>query len=189
MRCTATGWSVASMLYLMLTLLFFRGPLLFVSPEPKHTVPIFFCPSLSQHSAPPLPFFGRPNKRQGASQIYHRLLHPYLDKYEGDIDNGLEEMRAGATRRIQSLGASAASEIAKAVSRQGSSAVRSSGRGLSYTPRRFDERLTTTVLSPTRGAVVDDVMMPRCNLCGAVSKRVPVAAQRRWCSAAKKLRG
>eukprot|EP00903_Cladosiphon_okamuranus_P008639 g8283.t1 len=61
-------------------------------------------------------------KYQGASQIYQRLLHPYLDKYEGDIDNGLEEMRAGATRRLQSLGASAASEIAKAVSRQGSSA-------------------------------------------------------------------
>lgn len=62
-------------------------------------------------------------KRQGASQIYRRLLHPYLDKYEGNIDNGLEEMRAGATRRLHSLGASAASEIAKAVSRQGSSAV------------------------------------------------------------------
>ncbi|CAN0140198.1 unnamed protein product [Hapterophycus canaliculatus] len=59
---------------------------------------------------------------QGASQIYRKLLHPYLDKYEGDIDNGLEEMRAGASRRIQSLGASAATEIAKAVSRQGSSA-------------------------------------------------------------------
>lgn len=61
---------------------------------------------------------------QGASQIYRRLLHPYLDKYEGDIDHGLEEMRAGATRKIQSLGASAASEIAKAVTRQGSTAVR-----------------------------------------------------------------
>ncbi|CAN0539495.1 unnamed protein product [Ectocarpus sp. 12 AP-2014] len=60
---------------------------------------------------------------QGASQIYRRLLHPYLDMYEDNIDNGLEEMRAGATRRIQSLGASAATEIAKAVSKQGSTAV------------------------------------------------------------------
>lgn len=76
---------------------------------------------------PPLPLCGS-TKRQGASQIYHRLLHPYLDKYEGNIDNGLEEMRAGASRRLHSLGASAASEIAKAVSRQGSSAV-----GPSYT--------------------------------------------------------
>ncbi|CAM9347017.1 unnamed protein product [Ectocarpus fasciculatus] len=58
----------------------------------------------------------------GASQIYRRLLHPYLDKYEEDIDTGLEEMRAGATRRIQSLGASAATEIAKAVTKQGSTA-------------------------------------------------------------------
>ncbi|CAM9331498.1 unnamed protein product [Ectocarpus sp. 4 AP-2014] len=58
----------------------------------------------------------------GASQIYRRLLHPYLDKYEDNIDNGLEEMRAGATRRIQSLGASAATEIAKAVTKQGSTA-------------------------------------------------------------------
>ncbi|CAM9828067.1 unnamed protein product [Ectocarpus sp. 12 AP-2014] len=55
-------------------------------------------------------------------QIYRRLLHPYLDMYEDNIDNGLEEMRAGATRRIQSLGASAATEIAKAVSKQGSTA-------------------------------------------------------------------
>lgn len=68
--------------------------------------------------------FNQNYKTQGASQIYRRLLHPYLDKYEGDIDHGLEEMRAGATRRIQSLGASAASEIAKAVTRQGSTAVR-----------------------------------------------------------------
>lgn len=62
-------------------------------------------------------------KKQGASQIYRRVLHPYLDKYEGEIDHGLEEMRAGATRKIQSLGVSAASEIAKAVTRQGSTAV------------------------------------------------------------------
>ncbi|CAM9659130.1 unnamed protein product [Ascophyllum nodosum] len=59
---------------------------------------------------------------QGASQIYQRFLHPYLEQYEGDIDTGLEEMRIQATRRIQSLGASAATEIAKAVKRQGFSA-------------------------------------------------------------------
>ena len=61
---------------------------------------------------------------QGASQIYHRLLHPYLEQYEGEIDNGLEGMRIGASRRIQTLGASAATEIAKAVTKQGTSAVR-----------------------------------------------------------------
>eukprot|EP00904_Undaria_pinnatifida_P013004 jgi/Undpi1/8834/HiC_scaffold_25.g11296.m1 len=59
---------------------------------------------------------------QGASQIYHRLLHPYLEQYEGEIDNGLEGMRIGASRRIQTLGASAATEIAKAVTKQGTSA-------------------------------------------------------------------
>lgn len=66
---------------------------------------------------------------QGASQIYRRLLHPYLDRYEINIDSGLEEMRAGATRRIQSLGASAASEIARAVTKQGLTAVGVAFRG------------------------------------------------------------
>lgn len=61
---------------------------------------------------------------QGARQIYHRVIYPYLVHYEGDIDNGLEGMRVEATRRIQSLGASAATEIAKVVTRQGYSAVR-----------------------------------------------------------------
>lgn len=97
---------------------------------------------------PPLLRFNEPT--QGASQIYRRLLHPYLDKYEGNIDNGLEEMRAGATRRLHSLGASAASEIAKAVSRQGSSAVGPSYIHGSY--RRLHERLT---------AVVRAVLLPR----------------------------
>lgn len=64
------------------------------------------------------------NQSQGASQIYDRLLHPYLEQYEGDIDNSLEGMRVEAARRLQSLGASAASELAKAVTRQGFSAVR-----------------------------------------------------------------
>lgn len=60
---------------------------------------------------------------QGASQIYHRFLHPYMVQYEGEIDNGLEGMRVGAARRIQAMGATAATEIAKAVTKQGSSAV------------------------------------------------------------------
>ena len=44
-------------------------------------------------------------------------------QYEGEIDNGLEGMRVGAARRIQAMGATAATEIAKAVTKQGSSAV------------------------------------------------------------------
>lgn len=60
---------------------------------------------------------------QGASQIYRRVINPYLEQYEGEIDNGLEGMRVEARRRIQSLGATAASEIARAVTRQGTSAV------------------------------------------------------------------
>lgn len=62
---------------------------------------------------------------KGASQIYRRFLHPYFEHYEGDIDSSLEGMRVEAARRIQSLGACAANEIAKAVTRQGFSAVSS----------------------------------------------------------------
>jgi hypothetical protein len=41
---------------------------------------------------------------KGASQIYNRLVNPYLHRYEKDIDEGVEKMKRHSARQLGQLG-------------------------------------------------------------------------------------
>ncbi|CAM9438327.1 unnamed protein product [Phaeothamnion confervicola] len=60
-------------------------------------------------------------KYQGAAVIYGRLIHPYFCRFEDDIDGHLQDVQLKASRHIRSLTTTVATEVVRAVTRQGTS--------------------------------------------------------------------